>query len=35
MGSVIVVALLLAVAVLLVVVRPWRLPDPENASATA
>jgi DHA1 family bicyclomycin/chloramphenicol resistance-like MFS transporter len=35
MGAVIVVALLLAVAVLLVVVRPWRLPDPENASATA
>jgi DHA1 family bicyclomycin/chloramphenicol resistance-like MFS transporter len=31
MGSVIVVALLLAVAVLLVVVRPWQIAEPQDA----
>jgi DHA1 family bicyclomycin/chloramphenicol resistance-like MFS transporter len=33
MGAVIVVALLLAVGVLLAVVRPWQLPDPQDAPA--
>ena len=35
MGTVILVALLLATVVLVVVVRPWQLPDPEGAQAVA